>query len=106
MADANFTDTSWTPGPWTAHPVDPVDADDYDIRGAGGQMVATVDWSSRPEQDATLIAAAPELYEALKAILEHYNIDMFGSEKEIQLYTNGFNALSKASGDHHDRQER
>lgn len=62
--------TKHTPGPWSVSKY----GDDYNITyNTDGNWLATVyddddPFAGRPEADAHLIAAAPELLEALKAI--------------------------------------
>lgn len=59
--------SGYTPGPWIATPDPHGTADDYCIGVAGGKIDQVAVCS---ERDARLIAAAPELAEALKGILE------------------------------------
>lgn len=64
------TETKWTPGPWKLKGAG-------SIMGADDVLVATTGYrvavgSDEDESSARLIAAAPELYEALDAIT-HWN---------------------------------
>jgi hypothetical protein len=69
---------SHTPGPWKIEPMDNTDDDEMasgfaDLIGpepAYDGWVPPVEWRFRKE-DARLIAAAPELYDALKRINDH-----------------------------------
>jgi hypothetical protein len=58
-----------TPGPWlaTKRPID----SRYQIEAADGSRLVTLPFSDTIESDARLIAAAPELLEALKSLFEH-----------------------------------
>lgn len=65
-----------TPGPWTARKAPERNAYAWDVEGAQGTVptiarMALVDRVSEVEANAHLIAAAPAMYEALKAMLEH-----------------------------------
>lgn len=67
-----MSDTKFTPGLWKAEPVDDSDWGEFEIFEANGDRVAIVvhDRSEvARETSAHLIAAAPELYEALAAII-------------------------------------
>lgn len=62
-----MTETKFTPGPWKVHPVD-----DCTVVASDGSEVAAIDGDyNQPdtwpimEANARLIAAAPDLYEAL-----------------------------------------
>ena len=56
-----------TPGPWTA---EKDYESDWIINGANGSLLAIIEgWTDEIDKaDAHLIAAAPEMYEALKAL--------------------------------------
>jgi len=66
-------ETPYTPGPWRAERP----RKRWRVRNMEGIFVME-DWGGlqhaevRREADARLIAAAPQLYEALKVIVEHY----------------------------------
>ena len=85
---------SYTPGPWTAQP-DPkaIMGDDWCI-GAQGyiDMIAVCS-----ERDARLIAAAPDLYEALKEIVDA--ADGTGWDQLEATFTRARAALKKARGE-------
>ncbi len=53
--------TTHTPGPWTLQPIG--DETECNILGAGRELIATVS-----DNDAPLIAAAPDLLAALEAL--------------------------------------
>lgn len=88
-------DPKWTPGPWKQSL-----PDDTAIYGADGWPVCETgvnqgydEHFERIEADARLIAAAPDLYEALVAIYDAwYNLD--GSD-----YRRLKAALAKANGE-------
>lgn len=79
-----------TPGPWTAEPRDD-GADGFIVRDADGEFVNYLcdsrygDGRKDPtaEVNARLIAAAPELYEALRALLDGPG-DGFGHPSEAE----------------------
>lgn len=54
----DIVDRPWTPGPWLA--------DGRDVTSVTGSRIATVANKPVTEANAHLIAAAPELYEALE----------------------------------------
>src|SRR5687768_8810194 len=79
-----MSEPKWTPGPWRPRDEGPPETD---VCGPDGRLLATafpnVDHGSEPpglwlvksipeaEANARLIAAAPELYEALEFIFDH-----------------------------------
>ena len=86
--------TKHTPGPWIAQR-DPnaIMADDWCI-GAQGQIDSVAVCS---ERDARLIAAAPDLLEALKCLVGWFDDDrMNGAEKQIK---KARAAIRKATGE-------
>ena len=104
MSEADFS-----PGPWTVT--------DYGIRDAAGHSVvravdghvydeydsdsATIDFDN--EADARLIAAAPDLYEAVRLFVEKYDADEDQTGVAMMIaYNNaleaGIAALHKARG--------
>lgn len=106
MSEAKFT-----PGPWHV-PTGPfvgglsveVRADDYFIKcpGSGGAMsltqtVCKLDWSETEEWEANahLIAAAPELYEALEAAANSSGFQYMFYETREKINS----ALAKARGE-------
>lgn len=64
-----MSERKWTPGPWTTG----LDSGQWFVADQNGELVATVcEWSTALDQaDAHLIAAAPEMYEALDALAYH-----------------------------------
>lgn len=64
-----------TPGPWSAR-IDPHGKPHYWIKTPGGFVIARV--SGHGESDAALIAAAPEMLEALRNLLVYDTGDMPG----------------------------
>src|SRR4051812_37585185 len=81
-----------TPGPWLA------EADDSSVFDSEGREVAdclTFPFAGEEaEANARLIAAAPELYEALKALIVL---------SDSAAWDKAFAALAKAEGRNHDR---
>lgn len=76
----------WTPGPWVVNR-------ERGIRGAGGECVAST-YCAGPVDDAHLIAAAPDLYEAL----EDLAADMIVHMDDLTIAV-VHNALAKARGE-------
>ena len=68
-----------TPGPWEAKPTGPWDGwDGWSVEDATGAVVCDAHGSQldgRREANARLIAAAPELLEAAKLVLEWYEAE-------------------------------
>ena len=79
---ANATSAGHTPGPWHANiPVEDKYAQGSTIRDREGNVVAVVyGWSKglgvevSPSANARLIAAAPEMAEALRVMLDTFNV--------------------------------
>ena len=71
-------DTKHTPGPWTYSKEQTTNGHAHMVRQSSGESVANVRSHNRPTEEAQanarLIAAAPELLEALKAVL-HFDSD-------------------------------
>lgn len=64
------------------------------LLGNGWSLLADVTYSTNAEADAHLIAAAPELLEALKALVSHPN----GSDKYFEVLNKAVQAISRAEG--------
>lgn len=79
-----MSERKWTPGPWAVR-------DARGIRGANGECVAST-YCAAPAEDANLIAAAPDLYEALADI--HSKLD-----HNLAEYDAADKALAKARGE-------
>ena len=64
------TDSKWTPGPWEYQ--EKSDAYTHIVRAAGNRFICSMGQSMKPEYEANarLIAAAPEMAEALKALAD------------------------------------
>lgn len=85
--------TKHTPGPWLTT----TDLDQYELFGysliAEDSLLAVIS----DEENATLIAAAPEMLEALEYLLEHAKItDLLTSEHSIN---KAKTAIKKAKGE-------
>jgi hypothetical protein len=97
----------FTPGPWTAFPrlargvhhgyfIDAAVGNDAD----NGYVIADLIVGRHQEANARLIAAAPELYEALDSLLRTRGVFTHGSDNYMSpLEEQGINALAKARGD-------
>lgn len=83
--------SEWTPGPWVA-------VNERDVDTADGKCIAIMGVGvDEFEANAHLIAAAPDLYEALAAIMNHHASKvLFGNR---QMADNAWNALAKARGE-------
>lgn len=93
MSDNTETKQGHTPGPWRVWRSQS-DKDPRGICGMDGDMICDIDaWNH--EANARLIAAAPEMAEALKAaqFLHHY-ID--GSDRQLEILEQISVALKKA----------
>lgn len=94
----------FTPGPWTAEPM--VGRGAW-VKGATGEWAALScgDTNERAQANASLIAAAPELYDALKAITDCYGVGQ-PPEKFLKnvhdFMMEGRAALAKARGEAND----
>ena len=96
------TMTDWTPGPWKfGHTMG-------DRLWVGPEYdkapVALVDWDSADARhearfNARLIAAAPDLAEALQWMIDEFDADEFGSEGQMQTCHKARMALAKARGE-------
>lgn len=67
-----MSETKWTPGKWVAVP-DPnaFAIDDYCVGVEGGDKIDEI--ATCGERNARLIAASPELYEALANVVAEYD---------------------------------
>ena len=91
-----MSDVKWTPGPWDVvqHPTPSIKG----IRGPSFDVRAVM-WASdldnsdyeRRQADLSLMAAAPELYEALEAY-------MLMTDAPPAIASKGWSALAKARG--------
>jgi hypothetical protein len=84
-----------TPGPWTAKSEEFEEI--WSMVVGKETMIAEV-FSRKPEADARLIAAAPELLEALEGIIEIGKRDM-SNEKYDGYFESARAAITKARGD-------
>ena len=81
-----------TPWPWRTGPINYAD-----VYGADGEVVALVPKGETAAGNARLMAAAPDLYEALKALLD---ISPFatGGDASAEIHRQAEAALAKANG--------
>lgn len=80
----------WTPGPWSRH------FKTGTVKGPEGNTVADCRYKNG-RNDANLIAAAPEMYEALAALIDE--IDDCAQPSDWDAYVPARAALAKARGD-------
>lgn len=106
--------TTHTPGPWIARECDGNDQlGEWDVTDEDGQVIASirnpyVDWDmaveharsdyNRMPADAHLIAAAPELYEALQTLAGRLCGDSMSDQDRREAYGIAEAALRKAEG--------
>ncbi len=86
-----------TKGPWTASGFDEEYTDQINIKGDGFYVAAAI-WMGNPgeqEANARLIAAAPELLEALEAVLQQVDDDSSYEEMRADIRA----AIAKATGE-------
>lgn len=99
VAEANAITANFTPGPWAIDGLSLVHVADA---SRGGQRVTVADVRHNREANAHLIAAAPELYEALGAFVSAANLSVFDKGADAAL-ANAFDlaerALAKARGE-------
>jgi hypothetical protein len=91
--------TGFTPGPWAAVKCHP-GTSTWGVRGPDGKTYATT-WSGA---NANLVASAPELYDAVSALLEQFvdpqqGIHQFDSGIVRKSVERAFSALAKARGE-------
>jgi len=75
MARERLGNGSYTPGPWTVDGVDNGPGERHLHIGAEGRILSLASMNPThidTRANAALIAAAPDLYEALKAAVAHY----------------------------------
>ena len=92
-----MSDTKFTPGPWVVSRKFVVGPQDKEDGQSFGMVVGVADvYGENRSSDACLIAAAPELYDALSELLDgcERGLDTTGS---LQFYAR--KALAKARGE-------
>ena len=101
-----MSETGWTPGPWRAETSTPEEGYDHwrVTHGQGGYLfeVASIPLlSESPEgcANATLIAAAPELYEALERLVDDTSAGRLGGVSLAHGIKAARAALKKARGE-------
>ena len=108
MTNETSVKTRFTPGPWFPQEGSRDWDENRPIFGLGGvAFVASVQqWRDHPETrdaNANLIAAAPDLYEALKAITDCYGVGWRDARAFLaavhDFMVEGRTALSKARGE-------
>ena len=91
--------TQFTPGPWKvvryANEFHPRIESDLDPNCAVGEAFVGSDYC---DANARLIAAAPDLYEVLSAIMTHHD-GFFVATFELELADQAYAALAKARGE-------
>lgn len=93
--------SKYTPGPWKVVPInEPLDVDgyicngeDFEVRPDGAQKVSHYEFA-----DLTLAAAAPDLLEALQAMLD-VCYDIESNNKTVQAVAAARDAITKAIGE-------
>lgn len=87
--------TAHTPGPWT-HRAGNNTTNDY-VKGPDGELIAMV-YAPYPSANARLIAAIPDLLEALQSILHHSHWGRVKDGNELEdIYQLAAAALAKVS---------
>jgi hypothetical protein len=94
-----MTETKWTPGPWTAYDF----GADWWVANStddSGPMLRVGSWHEQREANAHLIAAAPDLYEALCWAIQSWDEhNKHGFNMQGDWVQDARAALSKARGD-------
>lgn len=89
----------FTPGPWRIDP-DATFIGDHYVGTDQADIALMADWSIdlEPEQwaNARLIAAAPDLYDALRLVLDTYGYD---SSTDSSIWQTVTSAIAKAEGE-------
>jgi len=84
-----------TPGPWTIYEGTHVMSGNRLVANTGGYQSNFADDLTMNKANARLIAAAPELLEALEAIAKHDGVDHFIAKHLVGIATE---AIRKAKG--------
>jgi hypothetical protein len=93
MEGCGVAEPKWTPGPWVWWPKTGILA----TESRDGRWIVSGELSSaNAEANARLIAAAPELYEALKGIIGWCPTD---NQRSIAAFDKALAALAKARGE-------
>jgi hypothetical protein len=89
----------WTPGPWTAHVPNSAENLPFVLTSDGGDPLQpeTLSEPNQVEANARLIAAAPELYEALAEFVAYLDAGTGTLSHELEYAMR--DALAKARGD-------
>ena len=95
---------TYTNSPWKVGSVSDSEYFAINIAGCDGYHVAKVSSRTNSEvlANAKLIAAAPELYEALSAIINALDFDDLIHDDQRTAFNNSLKALDKANGKQHD----
>ena len=94
-----MTDTKWTAGPWKPHATGLARSGkpEHEIHWSEyGECIAEI-VHGKPE--AQLIAAAPDLYEALDSILSHFTPEHLDCVSGTDCGSKARSALAKARGE-------
>lgn len=90
-----MSDPRFTPGPWVASQY--FDDGRWGVLTSDGGIVVSTRSSPMHETDALLIAAAPELFEALKFFIEHPGVSQLCTPNSKAM-TSAVAAIKKATG--------
>lgn len=97
--------TKFTPGPWTVGDASECGYYVWDPQGERIVAEAYPDYNQDFEANAALIAAAPEMLEALELMLESFGImraagvNVLGFDSAVEARVKAHNAIAKARGE-------
>ena len=107
-----MSEATYTPGPWSqAHRIGHDGFYNTEVFDAAGETIATLEWYPKPtvngvtgtyrEGNARLIAAAPDLLEALKLLIEEVQWNREGPIQDglLVCVNKAVAAIAKATGE-------